>query len=73
MISAPFRIKKGKESYAIEAGDGRCVAYIYYCDENARRQAMRRLTSAEAEEMAKVMAGALRDRYGDVVIVCESI
>lgn len=63
MISAPFRLRRTSESIAIEGGDGRVVGYLYFTDDAARRNYMRRLTSDQATEAAKVMARALQEAF----------
>jgi hypothetical protein len=62
-IPPPFRLRRNPESIAIEAGDGRVIAYVYFEDEDSRRQLTRRLSSAEATDAAKIMAAALRAAF----------
>ena len=56
----PLRVKRAGESYQIVDAAGRSI-YIYFEDDETRRSAMQRWTSAEAETLAKQIARALTD------------
>jgi hypothetical protein len=63
-IVAPIRLRQLAEAFVIEDGDGIAIAYIYFEDDQTRRRQMNRLTKADAEEAAKIMAAALRASIG---------
>lgn len=55
----PLRIIRHPESFEVRDSEGRNIAFIYFEDETARRNAMRRLTEAEARGGAQKIARAL--------------
>lgn len=59
-LSPPIRLRQLAEAFAIEDGAGVVVAYLYFDDDPNRRSLTKRLTKTEAEEVAKVLAAALR-------------
>ena len=61
-IVAPIRLRQLAEAFAIEDGDGTAIAYVYFEDDQTRRRQMNRLTKADAEEAAKIMAAAIRKK-----------
>jgi K+/H+ antiporter YhaU regulatory subunit KhtT len=63
-LKPPIRLRQLAEAFVIEDGDGTVVAYIYFEDDQNRRSQMKRLTKADAEEAAKIMAAALRASIG---------
>jgi len=63
-ITPPIRLRKFPEAFAIEDGAARIIAYVYFDDDASRRDLTKRLTKADAEEAAKIMAAALRERLG---------
>jgi hypothetical protein len=62
-IVAPIRLRQLAEAFVIEDGDGTSIACVYFEDDQTRRRQMKRLTKADAEEAAKTMATAIREKF----------
>jgi hypothetical protein len=61
-IVAPIRLRQLAEAFVIEDGDGTSIACVYFEDDQTRRRQTKRLTKADAEEAAKIMAAAIREK-----------
>ena len=62
-IAPPIRLRQLAEAFIIEYRNGIAVAYVYFDDDASRRRVNKRPSKAEAEEAAKIMAGAIRKTY----------
>ncbi len=65
-IALPLKIRRSAESFAIDDAAGRTVSYVYFEDEESRRQQTRRFTEVEAREIAQMIARLLTDVEDDV-------
>lgn len=62
-LTSPLRIRRLRESFEISDAAGIGVAYIYYEDEPGRAASVgKRPTSAQALEIAQVIARAIIER-----------
>lgn len=60
-ITLPLHLSRVGESYAIQDAAGVSIAHVYFEDQEQRRSVLRRLSSAEAKEVARTMARALTE------------
>ena len=60
-INLPLKICQSAEAFSIRDAADRDVCHIYFEDEQARRQAMRRFTEAEARQISQTIARMLTD------------
>jgi hypothetical protein len=65
-IFLPIRPRQLAEAFAIEDSSGTSLAYIYFDEAAVRRSVNKRLLKAEAEELAKVMAAAIRKNLTNI-------
>ena len=63
-IRFPLRITEVGEAIAVLDAVGTHVSYIYHENEPIRRSSTKRVTKAEAVEMAKIIARALTAEFG---------
>jgi hypothetical protein len=63
-IRPPFRLRRNAESFGIQDSAGRELAYVYFENEPGRRSITRRLTEADALEVARTLARSLATTYG---------
>lgn len=63
-IALPLKIHRKAESFQVVDSDGRSLAYVYFEDVPERRAMMKRLTEAEAREVAQRIARALSGDSG---------
>lgn len=56
-----LRIKRHDESYEVRDALGAAMSYTYFEDETGRQDRLRRVSEAEAREIAKLIARALTD------------
>lgn len=54
--SGPIHLKRHAESYSVQDGQGRTLAYIYFRQDAAAASAAKVLTQPEAEDVAKMVA-----------------
>ncbi len=60
-INLPLKICRSAEAFSIRDAADRAVCHVYFDDEQARRQAMRRFTEAEARQISHTIARMLTD------------
>ena len=65
-IRFPLRITEVGEAIAVLDAVGTHVSYTYFENEPIRQQSTKRVTRAEATEMAKVIVRALTAEFGEV-------
>ena len=58
-MKLPLRIKRHENSYQILDADDRSVCFVYYENEESRRDLLKMMTSSEAEIIIKKIARAL--------------
>jgi hypothetical protein len=58
----PLHIKKSGESFVVEDAHGKALAYVYFEDEPTRQAAANRLSSNDANTVARAIARALTER-----------
>ena len=60
-INLPLRISRSAEAFGILDAADRGICYVYFEDEQTRRQTTRRFTEAEAHQIAQTIARMLTD------------
>lgn len=64
-LRLPLRIHEAQESVAVVDAAETIVSYTYYEDEPGRRLQTKRVTKAEAIELAQTIARAVTERLED--------
>lgn len=60
-VDLPLRICRSAEAFSIRDAADRDVCHVYFEDEEARRQALRRFTEAEARRISQTITRMLTD------------
>lgn len=60
-VDLPLKICRSAEAFSIRDAAGRDVCHVYFEDDQARRQALRRFTEAEARQISQTIARMLTD------------
>jgi hypothetical protein len=53
----PWQVIEHPESFEVQGATGQALAFVYFEDEDGRRNAMKRLTSDEARRIASTSRG----------------
>lgn len=64
-IRLPLRVRIESEAVVVRDAIGTGLTYIYFEDEPIRRQSAKRVTKAQAIEIACAIARMLTDRYSE--------
>ena len=62
-IRLPLRVRIESEAVVVRDTIGTGLSYIYFEDEPIRRQSAKRVTKAQAREIARAIARTLTDRF----------
>lgn len=60
-ITLPLKIQRYAESFAVVDSAGLAVSYVYFEDEESRRQQIRRFSENQARDLAQLVARLLTD------------
>ncbi len=60
-ITLPLKIERSSDSFAIVDAAGHFVSYVYFEDEESRREQMKRFRENEARDIAQLIARLLTD------------